>query len=262
MLNKNGKFKINKKNLRLLFNLIFRLPKKQKINPHLLKEFSMNGKIPVKYWFLDESYGENDYISFSKDQIKNYLKKIKKGKKFHYGNTDKWLYNAINKYPLKNKSVAIMGSNLPVYESISLFYGGKPTTIEYNKIKSQDKRIKTMKMDEYNMNPIKFDVAFSISSFEHDGLGRYGDRINPNGDLEAMKKMKKIVKKNGLLFLAVPIGKDSIIINAHRIYGEIRFPLLINGWEIVDSFGFTNDSYNKDLGKMHGAQPVFVLRNV
>jgi len=27
-----------------------------------------------------------------------------------------------------------------------------------------------------------FDMVFSFSSIEHDGLGRYGDPLNPNGD--------------------------------------------------------------------------------
>ena len=29
----------------------------------------------------------------------------------------------------------------------------------------------------------KYDVCLSISSFDHDGLGRYGDPLDPSGDL-------------------------------------------------------------------------------
>ncbi len=32
-----------------------------------------------------------------------------------------------------------------------------------------------------------FDMALSISSFDHDGLGRYGDPLDPVGDLKAMR---------------------------------------------------------------------------
>ena len=84
----------------------------------------------------------------------------------------------------------------------------------------------------------KFDVVFSISSFEHDGLGRYGDPINPTGDIEAMINVKSMLKKDGILFLAVPVGVDTIFWNAHRIYGKHRFPKLIDGWEIIDKVSF------------------------
>ena len=43
-------------------------------------------------------------------------------------------------------------------------------------------------------------------SFDHDGLGRYGDPINPDGDLVAMDTVRNVVKEGGVLFLTVPIG--------------------------------------------------------
>lgn len=53
-------------------------------------------------------------------------------------------------------------------------------------------------MDEFEVNPRLFDAVVSISSYEHDGLGRYGDPINPDGDLIAMEKTKKMLKEDGL----------------------------------------------------------------
>lgn len=35
----------------------------------------------------------------------------------------------------------------------------------------------------------EFDAVVSMSSLDHDGLGRYGDPINPNADLESMQKL-------------------------------------------------------------------------
>jgi hypothetical protein len=39
-----------------------------------------------------------------------------------------------------------------------------------------------------------FDVVLSISSFEHDGLGRYGDPLNPDGDMAAMRSTRRLLK--------------------------------------------------------------------
>ena len=42
-----------------------------------------------------------------------------------------------------------------------------------------------------------FDFAASFSSIEHSGLGRYGDPIDPIGDLREMLKIKCMLKKGG-----------------------------------------------------------------
>lgn len=82
-------------------------------------------------------------------------------------------------------------------------------------------------------------------------MGRYGDPIRPNGDILAMLKAKCMVKENGLLFLAVPTGKDKIEFNAHRIYGSLRLPLLLNSWHLLESFGLDFDMLFKDLNYIH-----------
>jgi hypothetical protein len=44
--------------------------------------------------------------------------------------------------------------------------------------------------------PETFDVILSISSFEHHGLGRYGDP-DPGGDLRSMKEAAQILLRGG-----------------------------------------------------------------
>ncbi|MFC1669666.1 DUF268 domain-containing protein [Spirochaetota bacterium] len=131
-----------------------------------------------------------------------------------------------------------------------------------------------MTVNEYKKKPVIFDAAFSISSFEHDGLGRYGDPVDPDGDLKAMEKMKKFLKPGGRLVLAVPIGKDSLVWNAHRVYGSLRLPMFLNGWKILKSFGFDKNMLHRDTGLAYDSdwkekkieypqyQPVFVLENI
>ena len=69
--------------------------------------------------------------------------------------------------------------------------------------------------------PFKDKIIESISCMhvvEHIGLGRYGDPINPDGDLKAIKELQRIVSENGNLLFVVPMGKPKIMFNAHRIY--------------------------------------------
>lgn len=54
---------------------------------------------------------------------------------------------------------------------------------------------------------------------EHVGLGRYGDRLDPEGDLKAIKELKRVLALGGSLLFVVPIGgHPQIQFNAHRIY--------------------------------------------
>ena len=65
-------------------------------------------------------------------------------------------------------------------------------------------------------------MALSISSFDHDGLGRYGDPLDPVGDLKAMRLAQCILKDDGLLLVSVPVGQDVVAFNLHRRYGSVR----------------------------------------
>ena len=44
-------------------------------------------------------------------------------------------------------------------------------------------------------------------SFDHDGLGRYGDPVNPDADLEAMQNARRLLRPGHKMFLTVPIGE-------------------------------------------------------
>jgi SAM-dependent methyltransferase len=63
-----------------------------------------------------------------------------------------------------------------------------------------------------------FDSLSCMHTVEHVGLGRYGDAIDPEGDVKAAKELGRVVKKNGNLLFVVPIGKPRIQFDAHRIY--------------------------------------------
>jgi hypothetical protein len=227
----------------------------------LLDRYSMNGKIRVRYLYYDNSYLPEQPLIYKKQEINECITRAKANEVFVYGKTDTWLYQALQKYGIEKKKVAILGSDKPRYESICLSYGGMPATIEYNRIISEDSRLQTMTPDEYSKNPITFDAAFSISSFEHYGLGRYGDPLNPDGDIKAISNAKAMIKEKGLLFLAVPIGLDTLVWNAHRIYGRIRLPILLKNWKLLDVFGIETLMFHADFGTGHGLQPVFVLSN-
>lgn len=229
----------------------------RRIPEELLPGYTVNGRIPVLYAWGNAAYPNNHPLIYTDEEINAYQEQIGRREWYIYGMVDVWVWNAFEKYPPKGCSVANIGSLTPWYESVCLTYGANPTTIDYNRIISRSKRIRTMTVDEWEKERPQFDFALSISSFEHDGLGMYGDPLDPDGDLKAMQKMKEMVKPGGYLFLALPVGQDAVRFNSARIYGKIRLPILLKGWNMIDSFGYSEEllSSNGDV------QPLLILKN-
>ena len=53
---------------------------------------------------------------------------------------------------------------------------------------------------------------------EHIGLGRYGDPIDPNGTVKAVKELERVLAPEGNLYFSLPVGKPRIEFNAHRVH--------------------------------------------
>ncbi|MDB5280531.1 MAG: hypothetical protein JWR61_5486 [Ferruginibacter sp.] len=69
--------------------------------------------------------------------------------------------------------------------------------------------------------PFEDNSLFSVScmhTVEHIGLGRYGDLIDYDGDLKAIKELIRVTQSGGNIIFVTPVGQPKIIFNAHRIY--------------------------------------------
>ena len=69
--------------------------------------------------------------------------------------------------------------------------------------------------------PFKNDSVHSLScmhTIEHIGLGRYGDALDPEGDIKAINEIKRVLSPGASLLFVVPVGKPRLLFNAHRIY--------------------------------------------
>ncbi|MEI6494517.1 MAG: DUF268 domain-containing protein [bacterium] len=91
-----------------------------------------------------------------------------------------------------------------------------------------------------------------MHTVEHIGLGRYGDPIDPDGDIKSMDELKRVLAPNGSLLFVVPIGKPKIMFNAHRIYSYDQISKQFSGlslrkFSLVDDHGQYIDSATKGL---------------
>lgn len=69
-----------------------------------------------------------------------------------------------------------------------------------------------------NMEDNSISSISSLCALEHFGLGRYGDEVNPEGCFEAFDAIQRVLKEGGKAYIAVPIGKEHIEFDVHRIF--------------------------------------------
>lgn len=229
-----------------------------------LGEFTNYGEYDLEISIRDDSSKEIQNLinsNYTTSEIEKSIEKIRAGGVNYYGNTDIWMHSCLRGIDLSNSSVCLFGSTHPWYELMLLHYGAKEVTVfEYSDRPNWNSRVKYVK--SYSSDK-KFDFGVSISSFEHDGLGRYGDPLDPLGDIKAMDYCKQVIKPRGLLLLSVPIGKDKVVFNLHRVYGQKRLPKLVDKWEWIASWGFNEYSLTNNINGVNGSdyQPVILLQN-
>ena len=69
---------------------------------------------------------------------------------------------------------------------------------------------------------------------EHIGLGRYGDPLDPDGDLKAISELVRVVAPGGDLLVATPVGQPRVAFNAHRVYDHEAFARYFAPLELVE----------------------------
>ena len=160
---------------------------------------------------------------------------------------------------VSGKTCLVLGSISPWIECLLLHFNAKSvTTLDYIAPKCNYK-INTLSVDNY-IKETKYDVIVSYSSLEHDGLGRYGDPLNPNGDIDACIEAYSMLNRGGYFICGIPIGDGCIEGNFHRIYNQTRIDKLFSLFEkrITSVNYLTLDSTLDFSGSNWQNQPVFV----
>lgn len=240
--------------------------------PDELKDkYTMNDKIPIKNMYLVDNttkipewtneYINNHMVKYQGWKIKrNMVRGVPYGKK----NGKKHLtsiLNAIYKYNIQNKNIAVVGSSSPWIESIFLNFNNNVTTAEYLVPKCNHPKLKCINyFSEFKTTSNLYDCIITYSSIEHSGLGRYGDPLDPDGDLKVMEDIHKNLKKDGILIWGAPVGKDTLVWNAHRIYGSIRLPLIFKNFEELEWDYDKETLLNSDTNDI--IQPVVILKKI
>ncbi len=118
------------------------------------------------------------------------------------------------------------------------FYDYRPADLRLSGLTTHHGDLMKLPFDDASVESIS-----CLHTIEHVGLGRYGDPLDPSGDLKALAELKRVVRPGGSLVLVVPVGKQRIEFNAHRIYNPSEFASYIEKNKDGSSSGFSLREY-------------------
>ena len=134
------------------------------------------------------------------------------------------------------------------------FYDYRPANLNLSNLNSKEGNLLSL--------PFADDSVQSIScmhTIEHIGLGRYGDPIDPCGDIKAINELKRVTAKNGSILFVVPIGKIPMIeFNAHRIYSYKQIVSYFDGFELKEFSLIPEDE--RDGGLVRTSYPALARK--
>jgi hypothetical protein len=85
------------------------------------------------------------------------------------------------------------------------------------------------------------DSLSSLHAVEHFGLGRYGDPVDPSACFQMMATLTRVLKPGGRLYFSVPVGRQRLEFNGHRIFAPRSVLDAFAGLRLV-SFAAIGDS--------------------
>jgi len=95
------------------------------------------------------------------------------------------------------------------------FYDYRPADIKLDNLESKQGDLLQLPFDSGSVSSLS-----CMHVVEHIGLGRYGNLIIPDGDLQAIKELVRVLAEDGDLLFVVPIGRPRVCFNAHRVYSH------------------------------------------
>lgn len=125
----------------------------------------------------------------------------------------------------------------------------KVIIVDIRPLKSEIENIEFLQANMIEIQDDLYESCESLSSLlalEHFGLGRYGDPVDPDGHLKGFRNMYNMLKDKGVLYFSVPMGRQRIEFNAHRVFSVLYLMAMIKGKFSILGFSFVDDD-----GSMH-----------
>ena len=133
-----------------------------------------------------------------------------------------------------------IGSDIRMINVLSAFV---PT--EFVDFRPLDVELVDLKCSAGNLTALgrddkSIDSLSCLHVIEHIGLGRYGDPIDPDGSDKALAELQRVLANGGRLYLSVPVGRQRVCFNAHRVFSTRTVSAGLPELELVE-FSLVDD---------------------
>lgn len=136
----------------------------------------------------------------------------------HYFHMDLWAARKI--FHANPKRHVDVGSRIDGFVTHLLCF----RQVEVVDIRFIDSAVPGLSFVQDNATELKMFASGSLESVsclhaaEHFGLGRYGDPLDPHGTERLARSLTRVLAPGGMLYFAVPIGRERTEFNAHRVF--------------------------------------------
>ena len=160
----------------------------------------------------------------------------------HYFHMDLWAARKI--YEAKPARHVDIGSRIDGFVSHLMVFR-EVEVVDIRPLEVNVPGLKFMQADATSMSGVQNDSLPSVSCLhaaEHFGLGRYGDPLEPGAYKSLISALCRCLARDGTLYFAVPVGRERVEFNAHRIFAPERIisaaaPLKLVSFSAVDDKG-------------------------
>lgn len=132
------------------------------------------------------------------------------------------------------------------------FYDYRPANLNLGNLKSRSGDLLKLPFPDNSVASLS-----TMHVVEHIGLGRYGDPVDPMGDIKAIHELTRVLADDGNLLFVVPVGAPRIMFNAHRIYSYEQILKYFSDLTLME-FALIPDDENEG-GLIRNASPTLVL---
>ena len=167
------------------------------------------------------------------------------------------------------KGGADIGCATGCFPAMQLMVGIERCTVfEVRPTSSNDARVEVRVQDLTYSEDVEpeFDLVTCLSTIEHVGLGRYGDPIDPWGDVKMARNLRRLLRPGGIMLLSFPVGRGTVVYNMHRIYSRRRRELLFGDLGVIErARGRSRLGYLRHKAEVRrrkpiaSSQPIYVL---
>ena len=134
------------------------------------------------------------------------------------------------------------------------FYDYRPARLKLSSLSSNFVDLLNLDFKDGSLESIS-----CMHVIEHLGLGRYGDEVNVTSHLTAIAELKRVVKPGGSILFVVPVGREKIYFNAHRVFSVKTILNIFSDYKL-EKFSYLPDTY-LDSGLIENPTEDFCAEN-